>query len=198
MIEKAAGETWERLMFARIFGPLGLRTAGLGPQASFGTYDAPVGHQIDEQGKVTPMPWGPAADGPPLLGPAGIAHMSILDFATWAGWNAGEGRRGPAIVTADTLKRIHRPHVATPRLDNPPPGTPQTGNYALGWGVVKFDWTAKPVLLHNGSNSMNLAKIFVDTESDLGIVVKTNFPGQKAEAATVEVLEQLYAQYRPR
>ena len=45
---------------------------------------------------------------------------------------------------------------------------------------------------------MNLAKIFVDTENDLGIVVTTNFPGQKAEAATAEVLEQIYAQYRPR
>ena len=44
---------------------------------------------------VTPMFWGAAADVPPLLGPAGVAHMSIQDFAKWAGWNAGEGKRGP-------------------------------------------------------------------------------------------------------
>ncbi len=61
--------------------------------------------------------------------------------------------------------------------------------------MVTFDWTVKRVLSHAGSNSMNLAKILVDTERDLGIVVTTNFPGPKAEAATAEIAEDLYKQY---
>jgi CubicO group peptidase (beta-lactamase class C family) len=198
MIEKAAGDSWERLMFTRIFEPLGLRTAGLGPQATFGKFDAAIGHRVDREGKITPIPWGPAADEPPVLSPAGYAHMSILDFATWAGWNAAQGRRGPAIVTAETLRGIHRPHVATPHVANPPYGTPPDSEYALGWGVARFDWTPKPVLFHNGSNSRMLAKILVDPGNDLGIVIMTNFPGQKAETATAEVLERLYGQYGPR
>jgi CubicO group peptidase (beta-lactamase class C family) len=195
MIEKAAGEPWERLMYEKIFTPLGLKTAGLGAQATMGKLDAPVGHRVDDDGKITPMMWGAAADAPPMVGPAGIAHMSILDFARWAGWNAGEGRRGPAIVKPETLRTIHQPHVKTPRIENPKPGTPQTGEYAFGWGVVKFDWTDKPVLSHNGSNSMNLAKILVDIDNDLGIVVTTNFPEAKADAAAAEVVEALYRQY---
>ena len=86
-------------------------------------------------------------------------------------------------MTPETIKLIHSPHVKTPRIENPKPGTPQTGEYAFGWGVVKFDWTQKPVLSHNGSNSMNLAKILVDIDNDLGIVVTTNFPEQKADVA---------------
>jgi CubicO group peptidase (beta-lactamase class C family) len=80
MIEKAAGQPWELLIVERIFAPLDLRTAGLGPQATMGKIDAPVGHQLGDHGS-TPMLWGAAADAPSVIGPAGNAHMSVLDFA---------------------------------------------------------------------------------------------------------------------
>jgi CubicO group peptidase (beta-lactamase class C family) len=198
MIEKAAGKPWEQLIVERIFTPLDLRTAGLGPQATMGKIDAPVGHQLGDDGNITPMLWGAAADAPPVIGPAGNAHMSVLDFARWAGWNAGEGKRGPALVKPETLRFIHAPKVKTPVINNPRPGTPTTGEYAFGWGLVKFDWTPNVVLTHNGSNALNLAKILVDAQNDLGVVVLTNFPEQKADAAASDVMEALYRQFAPK
>jgi CubicO group peptidase (beta-lactamase class C family) len=194
MIEEAAGITWEELIVSRVFAPLGLASAGLGPQATLGRLDAAVGHNT-EDGKIMPMWWGPAADVPPMLGPAGNAHMNVLDFAAWAGWNAGAGKRGPALVKPETLAYIHSAKISTGKIAHPRPGTPSEGEYALGWGLVKFDWTATPVLIHSGSNGFNLAKILVDTRNDIGVVALTNFPQGKAEDATSETIETLYKRF---
>src|SRR5690606_27299796 len=104
-------------------------------------------------------------------------------------------KRGPALVKPETLKRLHTPVVTTPAIKAPKPGTPKSGQYALGWGLAKMDWTPKPVLTHNGSNSLNLATILVDPDRDLGIVVMTNFPGEKADTAVFELLKWLYLRY---
>ncbi len=195
MIEKVAGSSWEELITTRLYTPQGLTSAGLGPQASTGKLDAPVGHDISDKGVITPMPWGPAADVPPVIGPAGSAHMSVLDFAAWAGWNAGRGKRGPALVKPETLANIYRPRVAVTKLASAGPGTPKEGEYALGWGVVKFGWSSGPLLTHNGSNNMNLAKILVDPDQDIGVVVMTNFPAKIAEDAANATIETLYRRY---
>lgn len=194
MIEKVSGEPWERLIFERIFTPLDLKTAGLGAQATFGLYDAPVGHRADDKGKLTAFPWGNPADLPSSVGPAGIAHMSIKDFAIWAGWNAAEGKRGPELVKPETLKRIHTPFI-TMEVKNPKVGTPKSGAYAFGWGLSKFDWTEKQVLTHTGSNGMNFANVIVDVDHDLAITVTTNIAGPHADPASLEVLKALYQQY---
>jgi hypothetical protein len=40
--------------------------------------------------------------------------MSILDFARWAGWNAGEGKRNPALVKPETMRKLHTPVITMP------------------------------------------------------------------------------------
>jgi CubicO group peptidase (beta-lactamase class C family) len=194
MIERAAGKTWDELIVERIFAPLALATAGLGGQASLGKVDAPLGHVLLEN-KPQAFLAGPNDDNPSLLGPAGIAHMSILDFARWASWNAGEGKRGPALVSAATLRKLHTPVVMLPPEEGKPSEPLSSRGYALGWGVVKPDFTPHPVLEHAGSNNKNLAQIWVDVENDLAIVITTNIAGEKADAALNAIAKALYVKY---
>ena len=194
MIERIGGKTWDEMITERIFGPLKLRTAGLGPQASLGKIDAPLGHALIN-GKVKAFLAGPNGDGPAIVGPAGIAHMSILDFARWAGWNAGEGKRKPALVKPETLRKLHTPVISMPERKDAAPGTPPGGKYALGWGELTVDWAPYPLLYHGGSNSMNLAHIWLDTKSDTAIVMTTNISSPEANQAFSKLAKELYTNF---
>jgi CubicO group peptidase (beta-lactamase class C family) len=194
IIERRTGRTWDELITERVFAPLGLRTAGLGAQASPGRVDAPLAHAVVD-GQTKAFLAGPNGDNPPIVGPAGIAHMSVLDFARWAGWNAGQGTREPQLVRAETLRQLHTPVIAMPAKPDAPPGTPPGGWYALGWGQLAVDWAPAPLLYHGGSNGKNLAHIWVEPSRDFAIVVMTNIGGQPAEEALRAVAAELYARY---
>jgi CubicO group peptidase (beta-lactamase class C family) len=193
MIERVGQATWDELITKRIFTPLGLKTAGLGCQSSLGKIDAPLGHLIIK-GKVEARLAGPNGDNPPIIGPAGIAHMSVLDFARWAGWNAGNGSRKPFIVRSETIAKLHTPITTLPNKKGAPPGTPPRGKYALGWGELKVDWAPYPLLYHGGSNGMNLAHIWLDKNRDIAIVIVTNIGGEKGEEGLRKLASKLYGE----
>jgi CubicO group peptidase (beta-lactamase class C family) len=195
MIERLNGATWEELVAARIFDPLELDTAGFGPQASLGRIDAPLGHRPMPDGTAKPMLAGPNGDNPEVLGPAGTVHLSILDFAAWAGWNAGEGKRGPALVKPETLRKLHAPVVDIPPRPDAKPGTPPPGKYGLGWGTVSLPFAPEPLIFHGGSNEMNLAYIFLQPSIDFGIVMATNIGGEKPDTALKALGRELYLRF---
>jgi CubicO group peptidase (beta-lactamase class C family) len=197
MIERVGGKSWEVLITERVFAPLELRSAGLGPQATLGKIDAPLGHAVIDQ-KAKAFLAGPNGDNPLFLGPSGSAHMSVLDFARWAGWNAGAGKRGPALVKPETLKRLHTPVIETPEKKDAPPGTPTRGKYGLGWGEVSVPWAPQPLLYHAGSNTMNLAHIWLEPQSDFALVIVTNISGSRANEALIALAPQLYAKFAPK
>lgn len=194
MIERAYGRTWEELVVERIVEPLELTSAGFGSQSSPGRVDAALGHATIN-GTTRAILAGPMADVFAAVGPAGTVHMSVLDFAKWAGWNAGEGRRGPALVRPESLKLLHAPVITAPERPDAPPGTPARGEYAMGWGTVEIDWAPRPLVHHGGSNGMNLAHIWLDPEQDLAMVVVTNISNPKANEALFTIAKQLYSKY---
>ncbi|WP_137180263.1 serine hydrolase [Roseomonas sp. AR75] len=198
MMEHRARSTWEEMMVQRIFAPLGLTTAGLGPQARRGFVDAPLAHAENPDGTLKPILAGPNGDVPAVVGPAGAAHLSILDFAAWAGWNAGEGRRGPALVKPETLKLLHTARATIPPRPGAAPGTPDGGgSYCLGWGILGMPFSTEPFVTHTGSNTMNLAMVFLQPRLDFAMVMATNAGTKKADTMLRGVAEALYTQFGP-
>ena len=196
ILERLGGKTWEELIVEHVFTPLGLRTAGFGPQSSMGLVDAPLGHAVQQDGTLKPMLAGPNGDNPLILGPAGTVHLSILDFAAWAGWNAAEGRRGPNLVRPETMRKLHT-KVISIAVPGAPPGTPAEGGYGLGWGVTKLPFASEPVITHAGSNTMNLASIVLQPAEDFAMVLATNVGGTRADPALRALTEELFRQFGP-
>lgn len=195
--ERATGRTWEELVAERIFAPLGLGSAGFGPAARLGRVDATLGHLLRDDGTPQPMLAGPNGDNPLIIGPAGTVHLSIPDFARWAAWHAAEGRRGPALVRPETVRRLHAEVIQMPPRPDAAPGTPGQGGYALGWGILRHPWSREPFLQHAGSNTLNLALIMVQPTRDFAMVMGTNIGGGRAEEALNALAAALYAQHGP-
>jgi Beta-lactamase len=146
-------------------------------------------------GKTKAILAGPNGDNPLIIGPAGTIHMSVLDFAKWAAWNAGEGKRGPELVSAATLKKLHTPFVSTGARDGAAPGTPKAGGYGLGWGSLQESWAPAPAITHTGSNTMNLATVMFWPDTDFGFVMMTNIGGQPSDQALRKLAAELYKEF---
>ena len=195
MMERVTGKTWEELVVARIFDPLKLTSASFGAQSSLGRVDAPLGHAPDKDGKMQAFLAGPWGDNPLVIGPAGLAHMSVLDFATWAAWNAAEGRYGPPLAKPETIAKLQTKIVDMPPKPDAPVGTPSSGGYGLGWGTVSLPFAPEPLVFHGGSNNKNLAYIVLQPKQELGVVTMTNISGPKANDALMAITELLYKRF---
>ncbi len=203
MAEKVTGEAWEDLMRERLFGPLGMKSAGFGAPGTPGKLDEPLGH--GEKG--APVDAGPDADNPPAIGPAGTVHGSLADWAKYVSLHL-EGERcakgeGPCpevggalkLLKPETYAKLHAPGKAFDAED--------TTKYAMGWSLAERDWARGPVLTHNGSNTMWFCVTWIAPEADFAVLVATNQGGDKAakgcdEAAWAIIQDQLRASKEPR
>ena len=103
MAEKVTGKSWEDLTREKIFRPLGMTTAGFGAPGTRAKNDQPRGHKADG----SPVEPGPAADNPVAIGPAGIVHCSIGDWAKFAAANLPSAKT--KLVKPETLEKLHTP-----------------------------------------------------------------------------------------
>lgn len=166
MIERVTGTDWETAITQKVFQPLKMGSAGFGGLGTPGMIDQPWGHT----GLETPVPSnGPDMDNPPVLGPAGRAHMTIQDWGLFIA-DQLRGARGEAgLLSPESYKMLQTPHFG--------------GDYALGWQVANRIWAGGNALTHTGSNTMYFADVWIAPEKGVAILVCTNEGLDSFEAA---------------
>ena len=192
VLEHLTGRAWEDLMRERLFQPLGISTGGFGPPGTAGKTDQPWGHS-PVVGKPLD-PGRPAAEFPLFYGPAGLAHMTITDWAKFIGLHLRGDPANPhcqaALLKLDTLAELHAVAPATTyskgwvmrgitRLATGDAGPAVT--YRAGWFISTSSWAkgTRPgdtgrCLWHGGSNGISHTVMCIAPEIDFAVLVACN------------------------
>ena len=192
VLEHLTGRAWEDLMRERLFQPLGISTGGFGPPGTAGKTDQPWGHS-SVVGKPLD-PGSPAAQFPSLYyGPAGLAHMTITDWAKFIGLHLrgdpANPHRQAALLKLDTFAELHAVAPATTSKGWVMRGTTFlcTGDaapavtYCAGWFISPAGWAkgTQPGdtgrrFWTGGSNGQWLCAAFIAPEIDFAVLVACN------------------------
>ena len=181
---EAAGTTWEELIEARVFAPLGM-TRSSARQADF--------HAADNRALIHAIEDGVARArferNPDAQSPAGGISSTARDMANWIILQLNDGMfEGRQVVDAAALAETHLPHVVR--------GLSRDGSralfYGLGWNVDYGDDGAIR-LSHAGAFLLGTRTEVTLLPGDrFGIVVLTNaFPTGAPEAITNAFIDTL-------
>ena len=169
MAERAADKDWETLMRELIFEPLEMKSAGFGPPGSADKVDQPRGHNA----LGFAMKPGKGADNPRGLGPAGTVHCSLRDWSKFIALHLQAARGDCRLLSKESFEKLH----SSQPIDD------KTG-YAMGWITLEREWANGPVLMHNGSNTMWFAVVWLGPKRDYAVMAVTNLAGSDGAAAT--------------
>ncbi|MDF1812886.1 MAG: serine hydrolase [Verrucomicrobiales bacterium] len=157
MLETLAKKPWEELLRTRIFEPLKMSSAGFRAPGSEAKIDQPRGHN----GKKPVVPEPDKADNPDAIGPAGTVHLSMQDWAKYAGFLL---KRNPGMI-------LKNPES----FDKLNSTLPNSGRHGVGGCLVQdIPAMGGHCLQMAGSNTMWYSLLWIIPDYDMAIVVATN------------------------
>jgi CubicO group peptidase (beta-lactamase class C family) len=175
--ERATGQSFEQLMQAEVFKPLGMRSATF---SQFGTSGEPSGH-VD--GRVADKP---RDANPAMFTPAGGGRMSLVDWARFC-IDAMRGAQGKGrLLRGETYRFLQTAQGQ--------------GTAGLGWGVKdSLMGQQGPVLTHTGSDGNWYALVALFPRSGDGVLVTANAAeSMQGDKAALTALREAISAMRSR
>ncbi|QNA88028.1 beta-lactamase family protein [Massilia sp. Dwa41.01b] len=176
--ERAAHASYEELMGAEVFKPLGMTRAGFGNTGEGQNRGHQHGKPMRHMARLN--------DGAPrMYAPAGFLHMSLED---WAKFNLDQlaGAAGKGKLLSPASYRL---------MQTAQPGSPA----GLDWGVQQsIAGRQGPVLVHQGSDGNWLAIAVLFPEQGTGALMVANAgPDMGADQVLMGLAGSLFAQLSP-
>ena len=208
MAETAAATPFEQLIQTRLFGPLGITTAGFGSPGTATAADEPEDQPWGHTPAGKPMQPGINADNPASITPAGTVHMSIEDWGRFARLHLiGAEISLPRLLSENGSE--YEPEWdkgatlgLTPADFAVLHGTSSSrSDYAAGWIVANRPAWAKGTqpdakgrcLTHTGSNTMWTAAIWIAPEIDRAFIAVVNTGTNAGGEAREQALQAMIA-----
>jgi D-alanyl-D-alanine carboxypeptidase len=214
VLEQLTGRTWEELMRERLFKPLGINTGGFGAPGATDKTGQAWGHSPLLGRPLDPR--SPAAELPLFYGPAGLAHMTIADWAKFIALHLRGDPANPhcqtALLKPDTFAEMHA-IAPTPTSkgrvmrglnflatgDAAPAVT-----YCAGWLISTASWARGTQrgdtgrrLWHAGSNGRWNCGVVIAPEIDVAVLVACN-RGITAAWKTRQAVKALIRTFAPK
>lgn len=180
MCEAVTGEPYESLMRRMLFEPLGMKTAGFGPPGADSADKAPWGHNAMLGPYSAVSPKGIAGN-PRVIGPAGLVHCSLGDWARYAALHLDAARGAPRLLKAGTFEKLHTDAY---RQD-----------YTFGWAIRREEWAGGTTLAHSGSDGLWFATIVIAPDRNAAFMVATNAADGKAQKACRDAIRAMRQHY---
>jgi D-alanyl-D-alanine carboxypeptidase len=165
LCEQVTGRTWEDLLSQEVWKPLQITQAGFGGMGTQGQVDQPWGHSADGNAAGN----GPDADNPPILGPAGRAHMPLSDWGRFIVDQLRGARDEIGLLKAESYRHLHSPWLDEDK---------ERGyDLARGWGLARRPWAKGLAYSHSGSNTLHYSVVWMAPSIDFAVLVTTNQGG---------------------
>src|SRR2546425_2276557 len=191
VLEQLTGRAWEELMRERLFQPLGISTGGFGPPGTADKTEQAWGHSSVLGKPLDPR--SPAAELELFYGPAGLAHMTVTDWAKFIALHLRGDPANPhcqaALLKLDTFAEMHAVAPATTSKGWVISGVNflATGDaapavtYCAGWLISTASWAkgTQPGdtgrrLWHAGSNGRWGCGVVIAPEINFAVLVACN------------------------
>ncbi|HJV42513.1 serine hydrolase [Caulobacter sp.] len=178
VIEAVTGQTWEQVIKARIFEPLGMTGTVSSPalvdRARRASPHARLGPPLRGMGPQTVLPFDGSFD---AAGPAGGVNSTPKDIARWMLVQLGLGMlpNGKRLWSEPTAREMWKPQTITSSSEGPTdenPVRPSIQAYALGWYVQ--DHRGERLLWHTGGLAGFISYTGLLPGRKSGIMVMTN------------------------
>jgi len=172
-VENTTNQSWEENLNESIFTPINLTSAS----TTYAALEAAPNHATPHRwtvvnGTLVATPIDPSwrfNTWTDTIGPAGGLNMNILDLATWAEFQMGNGSwNGKQIVSSKNMEYLHTPQILYYEENG---GSKLY--YCQGWEYEEVK-SGPAIVMHDGSTIGGRAMVLLVPEKQLAVVVLLN------------------------